>query len=408
MNEIISSDRNAELATLAAALISRTARDEARRHISGPDFFQPQHEIIWEAMARLDRQGKPVDPSTVLGLVNLDASGAAKILPDLITWPAVADHIGEYASVVRSWAIKRRLYAEAVKIQQQALNPEADAQGFAASAVTRFANLRDSGITEDIASITMAELLADPDDEPNWLIPGLLERRDRLILTGEEGLGKSYLLRQIAVMAAAGLSPFDPSEKIPPIRVMIIDCENSRGQIRRKVRRVVDFAHRHSRSGPPVLTLLCSNRMDITRDKDLARIHYELDVTQPDLLVIGPLYRLVPRAQQTDDEAAPVLAALDTIRDRDIALLIEAHAGHSIGRGGQRDLRPRGSSALLGWPEFGYGMRGVATGYADLVAWRGDRDERGWPDRVRHCHEHIRWIPVENEWSPSSSIGGAA
>jgi RecA-family ATPase len=41
------------------------------------------------------------------------------------------------------------------------------------------------------------------------VIPGLLERRDRLMLTGEEGLGKSYLLRQIAVMAAAGLDPFD-------------------------------------------------------------------------------------------------------------------------------------------------------------------------------------------------------
>lgn len=407
MTEGVASDRNAEMAVLAAALISKTARDEARRHITGADFLQPQHEAVWDAMARLDRHGKAVDATTVLATVGTDPRGAASILPDLVTWPAIADHIGDYASVVRSWAIKRRLHAEALKVQQQALNPDANAQGFAAAVATRFANLRDTGLTEDIASITIEELLADPDDQPNWLIPGLLERRDRLMLTGEEGLGKSYLLRQIAVMAAAGLSPFDPSEHIDPIRVMIIDCENTRSQIRRKVRRVVEFAHRYSRTGPGVVTLLCSNRMDITRDKDLARIHYELDATRPDLLVIGPLYRLVPRALQTDDEAAPVLAALDTIRDRDIALLIEAHAGHAL-KGANRDLRPRGSSALLGWPEFGYGMRAVATGYADLVPWRGDRDERGWPGRVRHCSERVRWIPVENEWTPSSNFGGAA
>ena len=79
------------------------------------------------------------------------------------------------------------------------------------------------------------------------------------------------------------------------------------------------------------------------------------------ILAIGPLSRLVPRALQTDDEAAPVLAALDTIRDRDIALLIEAHAGHTVGKGGQRDLRPRGSSALLGWPGLGVGGGGVGV-----------------------------------------------
>jgi hypothetical protein len=401
--DVVQNDRNSEMAVLAACLISRTARDEARRHLSGSDFFQPQHEVVWDAMARLDRHGKPVDPSTILSVIASDPSGAAKLLPDLITWPVVADNVGEYASPVRSWAIKRRLYAEAVKVQQQALNPEASAQGFAASVATRFASLRDTGVTDDIASITMDELLAEVDDEPAWLIPGLLERRDRLMLTGEEGLGKSYLLRQIAVMAAAGLDPFDPNTLIPPIRVMIIDCENTQRQIRRKVRGVVEFAERWSYGKPGVVTLLCSNRMDITRDKDLARIHYELDATQPDLLVIGPLYRLVPRALQTDDEAAPVLAALDTIRERDIALLIEAHAGHSL-KGAHRDLRPRGSSSLLGWPEFGYGMRTVASGYADLVPWRGDRDERAWPQRVRHCNDRLRWIPVENEWTPTGAI----
>lgn len=405
----MSSDRNAEMAVLAACLSSKTARDEARRHITGADFDSPTLETVWDAMARLDRFSKAVDPATVMSVVQTNHAAAA-VLPELVTWPAIPDHMAEYASIVRGWAIKRRLHNEAIQVQQHALNPDTNAHGFAASVATRFANLRDSGITDDAQSITLTELLEEPDDEPAWLIPGLLERKDRLMLTGEEGLGKSYLLRQIAVMAAAGLDPFDPSRRITPIKVTIIDCENTARQVRRKVRPVVDFATRYGTGNPGVVNLLCSNRVDITRDKDLARIHFELDATQPDLVVIGPLYRLVPRALQTDDEAAPLLAALDTIRDRDISLLIEAHAGHAIGRGGVRDLRPRGSSALLGWPEFGYGMRTVASGYADLVPWRGDRDERHWPTRVRHCNQRIRWIPVEDgpipqdEWSPTRGI----
>lgn len=393
---MIASDRGAEIATLAACLLSRTARDEARRHLSGSDFFQPTHEAIWDAMARLDRHHKGVDPQTILAALMADQRvDAAALMPDLITHPAIADHIGDYATIVRSWAIKRRLYDQALKVQQIALNPDASAQGLAASVATGFARLRDSGIVEDSESITLGELLEEADDEPDWLIPGLLERRDRLMLTGEEGLGKSYLLRQIAIMAAAGLDPFDPGKRIQPIRVTIIDCENTQRQVRRKVRPVVDFASRYGQGRPESVNLICSSRIDITRDKDLARIHFELDACQPDMLVIGPLYRLVPRALQTDDEAAPVLAALDTIRDRGIALLIEAHAGHAL-KGSHRDLRPRGSSALLGWPEFGYGMRTVASGYADLVPWRGDRDERDWPGRVRHSNDRIRWIPVED------------
>jgi RecA-family ATPase len=314
----------------------------------------------------------------------------------LITYPATPAAIDHHARAVRACATKRRLIDEAARVRQMATNPATDAETIAAEVATRFAQVRDSGITDDVQSLTMSELLAITDDEPDWLIPDLLERRDRLILTGEEGLGKSYLLRQVAVMAAAGLHPFDETRHIKPVRTMIVDCENSWAQVRRKARGVVAFAKHHGSGDPGIVNILCSSRIDITRDRDLARIHYEMDAAQPELVVIGPLYRLTPRALQTDDEAAPVLAALDTIRDRGCALLIEAHAGHAVGKGGHRDLRPRGSSALLGWPEFGYGMRGVASGYADLIPWRGDRDERSWPDMLKHDQTHIRWIPRTN------------
>lgn len=387
-------DRNAELSTLAAGLQSRPARDKARRYLTGADFHDPTHEVIWNTMGELDRNGRGVDPAVLMSTLQATNPHAAALLPMLVTYPAFAQHVVDYAAEVRQWATRRRLVTEAIRTQQQALMPGAVAANLAATVANRFAAIRDTGSPEDAESLTLGEVLSEPDDEPDWIIPGLLERADRMILTGDEGLGKSFLLRQVAVMATAGLDPFD-NRPIEPISVLVVDCENSLRQVRRKVRAVVAMAARHGKGNPEQVNLLCSKRIDITADRDLARIHREVDACQPDLVIIGPLYRLVPRALQTDDEAAPMLAALDTIRDRGIALMMEAHAGHTMGKGNVRDLRPRGSSALLGWPEFGYGMRGMADDYAQLVPWRGDRDERDWPTHLRHASDGIRWVPAD-------------
>ena len=387
------SDRTAEQAILAACLVSKTARAEARRHLVGADFDHPSHEVVWDAMASLDRHGKEVDPVTVLAALGSDR--AREVMPDLVTAIALPDSVPEYAAIVRGWSVRRKVDQAAAAAQRDAYNPDTNPHTFAANVASAFIAIRDGGNTagDDITAVTARELLEQADDEPEWLIPGLLERRDRLILTGEEGLGKSHLLRQIAVHVAAGLTPFHDRGKIEPGRSLIVDCENTWAQVRRKLRPAVEFAAARGQDPRDRLMVDCTSRIDITRDRDLARIHQLLDAFQPDLVVIGPLYRLVPRALQTDDDTAPVLAALDTIRDRGAALLMEAHAGHALGRGGQRDMRPRGSSSLLGWPEFGFGMRAVSEGIADVIPWRGQREERDWPQRVRRS-EGFRWMPM--------------
>lgn len=388
----IRSDREAELHLLAACIESPTARQEARRHLLAGDFDDPRHEDIWNAMSTLDRAKTKVDHTTLRVTLG-NGHRATPLLIDLVTAFAQPDMVPEYARIVRGWAVRRHLATAAIKAGQDALNPSANPGTLAATIAGRFIAIRDGGpLADELTGLTVAELLEQADDEPEWLIPGLLERRDRLMLTGEEGLGKSHMLRQFAIHAAAGLHPFDLSH-IGKARTLVIDCENTWAQVRRKVRPMVDFVRRHGDDPADRMMVDCQNRMDITRDRDLARIHQLLDAWQPDLVAIGPLYRLVPRALQTDDDTAPVLAALDTIRDRGAAVLIEAHAGHAIGKGGVRDLRPRGSSSLLGWPEFGYGMRNIGTeGYADLVPWRGNREERQWPQRLKRA-DGFRWVP---------------
>jgi replicative DNA helicase len=76
---------------------------------------------------------------------------------------------------------------------------------------------------------------------------------------------------------------------------------------------------------------------------------------------------------------------------------MEAHAGHAKNGAGERDFRPRGSSALLGWPEFGFGIvrsKEDPANLADVLRWRGDRDEREWPTTLMRGG-HIPWLSVD-------------
>jgi replicative DNA helicase len=411
---VIGTDDFAETAVLASCIDSIPARKASRRVIDSGDFLNPARAAVWDAMSQLDRDKQPVDFFTIRDALVSDPDATA-VLTGLFGHPAISDNAEHYAGIVRTWAVRRRLYAEATRVQQQAANPEVDVSGMTSAIAARFASLRDAGQNEDAQSITMAELLEAPDDEPDWVIPQLLEKRDRLILTGGEGLGKSYLLRQVAIMAAAGLNPFDPMYSIKPAKVLIVDCENSLRQVKRKARPVVEYAQAHGTGNAGQVNLMCVGRIDILRDKDLAMIHREIDVIRPDIIVIGPIYAMSPKALMTDDDAVPVLAALDTMREHGAALLMEAHAGHAAGPDG-RNFRPRGSAALMGWPEFGYGMKPTASGYADLVPWRGDRDARAWPKALRHSRDGIRWEPHDGNgrpveqasWTPTSALNGAA
>lgn len=234
--------------------------------------------------------------------------------------------------------------------------------------------------------------------EYDWLVPGLFERRDRLIVTGVEGGGKSFLLRQLSIMMAAGAHPFGARIFFDPVKVLVVDAENTEQQWSRAAKYVTEVAERRG-AGKPRDNVIVSagSRLDLTHPAGVNEAHRLIDKYKPDVLYIGPLYKMASKEISTDDEAAPLLLALDSFREKNVTLLMEAHAGHGRGGGGERDLRPRGSSSLMGWPETGFGLRPV-DGDASMVAlvkWRGDRDHREWPRHLR------RGVAGELPWEPT-------
>lgn len=237
------------------------------------------------------------------------------------------------------------------------------------------------------------QLLARQDDPYDWLIEGLIERGDRLILTGLEGKGKSTLLRQIAICASAGLHPFT-HDTIPPLRVLYIDLENSERQIRRKIR---PLYHHVARNIPDnqLIFHIRPEGLDLTQPADRTHTDAVIRSHTPDIVIIGPIYKLHSGDPIEEKPAKQVATYIDYLRtEHGCAFLIEAHTPYAGSSGSKRPERPYGASLWSRWPEFGIFLS--ETG--QLTHWRGQRDEREWPTQLRRADTNT-W-PWEVEENP--------
>ena len=365
------------------------AASELQREVTGEDFNDGRLGQVFDGVIAAALAGEPVDYLTVWQ--HLTAWNVRGIeVTDLSRWSdaAVSPTLGAaHAATVRRESMRRALVGIGETLRDTAEDPAVTA----ARVTEQLREVRDATPHSGKSVRWLREVLDISEDEDayDWVIPNILERQDRLMLSAGEGVGKSTLLRQIAILAAAGIHPFERYQ-MDPVNVLVVDAENSERQWRRAARGLADLAATHGRRDPrDHLAVHCVPVMDITKPNDLGQIHRWIDETQPGMLLLGPLYRMTRGSLNKDEEVAPVLAALDSLRERNLAMLIEVHAGHARSSSGERELRPRGSSALLGWPEFGLGLRRNKevegrTPTFSLVRWRGDRDRREWPTRLVH------------------------
>jgi hypothetical protein len=410
----VTHDPISERAVCAVALASGPAVQLASSLVTADDFYDPTLGHVFDLTCQAYWEKRPHDGQAIAASV-LAEGGDPDVVVGLVGdyTSTEASSVRFHAEKVREYATRRRLVYAARNVLQRAENPAVDTATLSSFAVQEITQARDSDTSSLLTIRTLGEVMAEEEAPYEWVIPGLLERGDRFVLTGAEGLGKSMLLRQIAIMSAAGLNPFFRNKTFTPARVMLIDVENTEVQFRRKSRAIRAQSRLLGCDPDDNMWPIHPGRIDITTDRYLSEIHRALDAYRPDILVLGPLYKMVPRALQTDDEALPVLVALDSIRERGVCLVIEAHAGHATGASGERNYRPRGTSALLGWPEFGRGLapcldvRDDEPQQARLMPWRGDRDERDFPDFVRHG-QVFPWegIPRSRSWTPHDKAVG--
>ncbi|HEY8700942.1 MAG TPA: AAA family ATPase [Arthrobacter sp.] len=377
-------DYGAEHYLIGACLLSADTIRFAEAIVSHADFYRPQLGDAFTVMSEMRNAGDPIEPYTVSvrlkqrGTLGLDFETLFKYME-----ATRSEHtVDFYAKQVREDSVKRALMYAGQRLMQQAGTDGIPPAKVLSDALEGLRSIRENTPGQGITSKKLSEILAVTEDH-DWVVPGLFERGDRMIITGFEGFGKSTWIRQMAIQFAAGINPIT-MDHIEPLRVQVVDVENTEGQWRKEVRGMTRMAKEYGVADPENLDLACHGRIDLTKDAALGAVHHLLDKNRPDILFIGPIYKMVPNGINNDDDAAPLITALDSLRDRGVVLVMEGHSPKGSGQN-VRDLSPRGSAALMGWPEFGFGLgpESETSDAATIQRWRGDRN-RGtdWPKRL--------------------------
>ena len=388
-------DLQAEMAVLGCCMHGPEPLREVLESITPADYYRPLHGALHGLVDTMHAEGVPVDQRTLTDRIIMGGLLAQVAAVDYVSrlFDAVptAANVGWYIDIVIDLSQRRGLIEVGTRaVQAGHAAAEGGAQEIIEQAVGWVRELRDRGTTNRAEAVDLHDFLA-VQDHFNWLVPGLLERGDRLILTASEGGGKTTLIRQMAICGAAGIHPFT-HKPVDPFKVLILDCENSEAMSRRALYPMAGTAAKH---GHPVqrgmLAIRCKpSGLDLTQQRDRSWVLREVEAFMPDMLIIGPVYRLHAGNPNDEELARKVSAVVDEARAiAGCAVVMEAHAPHG-GQNAPRSLRPLGSSLWMRWPEFGYGLRPVEDEMAareerlrEVVPWRGARDTRDWPEHVK-------------------------
>jgi hypothetical protein len=368
---------------IGACLLTPDSVRFASSILEPADFRSSTHAHLFNAIVQLQKAGEPVEPFSVWTKAEeLGSRGVGVVeLHEMLQRVGSAESISYYADQVKEAASRRRLVHIATTLLREAGDETYHPSQAAQTATEAIKNIQ-AGTSHRMTTKTLEQILSVEEDH-DWLIPGLLERGDRLILTGFEGGGKTTWIRQMVISMAAGIHPTTMNMLERPLTVLVVDAENTEAQWRAQVRGMTTKAAKYGLTDPaPNIHIHAKGRIDITKDATLGEVHRLVDEHKPDVLAIGPLYKMVSTGINNDQEAAPLIMALDSLRDRVLALIMEGHASKGNSQNASRDLAPRGSAALMGWPEFGFGLHPDADDPDKTLVtkWRGDREAgRQWP-----------------------------
>lgn len=395
-------DVDAERAALGAAMISPNAASVVFTHLSVDHFYRPAHRLIFRAIVDLYRHGQSVDVVSVRAELTrvgkLAEAGGDLYVNDLAAFVPTAANVTFYVGRVRELGTKAITIEELTRIAGQGYHEDVTSDELLVAtedALTRFRAL--STDEEEIEGFsTLGSFVDESDSDHDWLIPGVLERMDRVIVVASEGAGKTTLARQVAVQLAAGVHPFAHHTRIEPVRTLYIDLENPPALVRRKTRHLVNLGREYSGwDDDRSWRWTRPGGLDIRKPHDQHLIDRVIETSRAEFVAMGPLYKtFLEGGEKAETVNGQVARILDGFRARHgVALWLETHA--PMEQQGMRSLRPMGSGVWSRWPEFGLALRKSKEkpNRVHLERFRGDRDERAWPHHLERSSPWP-WIAV--------------
>ena len=184
-----------------------TTAPEIIARLNAQDFILPEHRSIFEAAKQLYRDGKPIDPITVLAETSPDYK---TVIANCVDAAPTLSNFREYIEIVKADALRRKAYEQLEDLTELIAigEPVQDCQK-AAAAVCE--TLNDTGTEKTISAKELYYLFFDTKSKPKeYFKTGFLnldkriylDRGDYMIVGGRPSSGKTAFTLQLAAKMA--------------------------------------------------------------------------------------------------------------------------------------------------------------------------------------------------------------
>jgi len=214
-----------EASLLGSILIDPDAIVKVADIVKPIDFYDDRHRLIYEASTRLYEQQTPIDIVTLSEELkansDLHTVGGASYLTELTNTVPTATHAEQYAAIVATKSIRRRLIAASTEIAQIGYDEKRTIAELVEEAERKLFEVSQRHVKNDI--ISMEDILADSFERLDSLhkdkgtIRGIptgykdvdnilagFQRSDLIILAARPSMGKTALALNFAQNVAVG------------------------------------------------------------------------------------------------------------------------------------------------------------------------------------------------------------
>ena len=398
------SNLEAEESYIGAFLLSPDKLLDSMAILSPEDFHRPLYGQIFSVIRELVSRNEHVDYVTVQNeLRDRGANVDVEVLAALQINTPGAHGATRWAQIILEKSDARRTL-HVLRDATNALYDGSDPYEVSAD-ISKELVLLGTPADRESESKTLEEWieLSKSETASPVIVPGVLRQGWRTIVVGGEGVAKTTILRTISMAVAQGHHPFWFSTKIVPRRVLYVDLENPLEVLGEPhVERFIEYIKERDSEIYDPSRLKVWRRpggINIRNQRDRADLQREIINHQPDLVCMGPLYKMYSGSgsERLEESTEDAMRILDDLRTRyNFALLLEHHAPK--GQAGQkREMTPFGSQRWLAWPEVGVSLYTDKTDprIVQVRRFRGDRlGSVAWPDQVIRSPDTIitgRW-----------------
>jgi replicative DNA helicase len=147
----------AEASLLGALLIDADAIVKVADTVSEDDFYDPKHAHIYAAIHKLYNKHSPIDVLTLSDQLKndnlLESVGGAAYLTELTNFVPTASHVNEYADIVATKAMRRRLIKASRDITKIGYDEAESLQSIIEQAEARLFDVSNRHIRQDVVSL---------------------------------------------------------------------------------------------------------------------------------------------------------------------------------------------------------------------------------------------------------------